>query len=68
MSVLLSVDTFVLALMIGVLIGSIHAYFRYVDSGSPQASFRTLLGWLLAFAITGMIASPIADWILEQIY
>ncbi len=60
-------DTFALSIMLGLIIGSINAYFRYGEEGR-RAAFRTFVGWLLAFTITGLIATPVADWLLQYIY
>lgn len=61
------IDTFVLAVAIGFLIGSINAYFRYTEHGRV-AALKTFLGWLIAFTITGLIASPIAAWLIPHLF
>lgn len=62
---LATANTFVLSILLGVVVGGITAYFTYGERGRA-AAVRTFVGWLLAFAITGVIAPPIARWILEN--
>lgn len=59
-------NTFVLSVMIGIIIGGVNAYFRYEQAGRVAAA-RTFLGWLLAFVITGIIATPVANWLLHNV-
>lgn len=58
-------NTFLLSISIGVVVGGITAYFTYGERGLRSA-VRAFVGWLLAFAITGIIATPIAQWILRN--
>lgn len=64
---LATANTFVLAILIGVIIGSVNAYFRYWETRSRRASVRTFLAWVLAFTVTGVIATPIARWLLHNV-
>lgn len=61
------IDTFVLSLWIGVSVGSVNAYFRYRDTGSFRAAVVRFGGWLLAFGVTGLIATPAARWLLRHV-
>lgn len=63
---LVEANTFLLAVGIGIVIGGVNTIFRYREAGG-RAAVRTFLGWILAFAITGIIATPIAQWILHNV-
>lgn len=59
--------TFVLAVSLGIVIGSINAYFKWKDGYARSDVMKTLLGWFAAFFVTGLIASYIARLILIHV-
>lgn len=60
-------NTFVLAVTLGIVIGSVNAYFKWKDGYARPDILKTLLGWFVAFFVTGLIASSIARMILIHV-
>lgn len=61
-------QTFVLAISLGIVIGTVNAYFKRRDGHTRTDAFKTLLGWFVAFFITGLIASHIARLLLTHVF
>lgn len=61
-------STFVVAISLGIVIGSINAYFKRRDGYARPDVVRTFLGWFVAFFITGLIASYIARLLLVHVF
>lgn len=59
-------NLFVISVTIGLAFGTVYAYFRYHEDGR-RAAVRTFLGWVLAFAIAGVVATPVAEWLFRHV-
>jgi hypothetical protein len=59
---------FQIALVAGVAIASVHAYFARREGGDRARVIRTFLAWLLAFVVAGLIAQPLAAWLLTNVF
>lgn len=57
-----------IALMAGLAIASVNAFFALRDGRSHAAVLRTFVGWLLAFVIAGLLARPLASWLLTHVF
>lgn len=64
---LVGANTFVVCVLIGLFVGAANASIKYYDTRSGWGSIRTFVGWLIAFTITGFIATPIAQWFLHNV-
>lgn len=60
-------STFALAISLGIVIGSVNAYFTWKDGHGRSDVVKTLLGWFAAFFVTGLIASYIARMLLIHV-
>lgn len=61
-------DYFGTAVVAGLAVASVNAYFSWRDYGSLRRAFRTFAGWLLAFVAAGLAAPLIASWLLTNVF
>jgi len=57
-----------LALAAGLAIALVNGYFARGDGRDWPAVARTVLGWLLAFALAGYVGPMVADWLLGNVF
>lgn len=61
-------DYFTTGVVAGLAVASVNGYFVWRDYGSLRRTLRTFAGWLLAFVAAGLAASPIASWLLTNVF
>lgn len=59
---------FELAVAVGLAIATVNAYFSRRDGNPPADVLRTFVGWLLAFVVAGLLARPVAAWLLTHVF
>lgn len=57
---------FTIALVCGLAIASVNAFFVWLDFHSHSRALRTFIAWLLAFVLAGLIVPTIAQWLLTN--
>lgn len=58
---------FTIALVAGLAIASVNAFFVWRDYHSRHRALRTFIAWLLAFVLAGLVVPTIANWLLINV-
>lgn len=57
-----------LAVAAGLAIAVVHGYFSWRDGRPPLAVARTVVGWVLAFVLVGLVARQVAAFLLGHVF
>lgn len=57
-----------LAVAAGLAVALVHAGFARREGRSWRATAGTFLGWLLAFALAGLLGPRLATWLLAHVF
>lgn len=58
---------FEMAVAAGLAVATVNAYFVWKDHDAARA-LRTFVGWTLAFVAAGLLARPVSNWLLANVF